>query len=72
MSWLGDARHSRTKVTMGDKMITGPAFLILTFNYGKSDRDPVKDPRIPGKFQTWTGIFFLAELILVFFFFDIR
>ena len=49
-------------------MITGPAFLILTFNYGKSDRDPVKDPRIPGKFQTWTGIFFLAELILVFFF----
>ena len=26
-----------------------PAFFISTSNYGKNDRDPAKDPRIPGK-----------------------
>ena len=33
----------------GEEMITGPGFFISTFNFGKNNQDPAKDPRIPGK-----------------------
>ena len=43
------ARILSAGTTMAAKMITDRRFFISTSNTGKNDRDPAKDPRIPGK-----------------------
>ena len=43
--------HKEDRSTMAAKNDYRPAFFISTSNSGKNDRDPVKDPRIPGKCQ---------------------
>ena len=57
--------HETLHDTMGDKMITGPAFFISTFNFGKNNQDPAKDPEFQkndhNDFPVWVNFgFFLA------------
>ena len=42
------------------EMITGPAFFISTFNFGKNNQDPAKDPQNSGKMalMNWFWLFF--------------
>ena len=51
------------------KWLPGPAFLILTWNYGKSDRHPVKDPSNSGKIPNMDRNLFPGWIDFGFFFF---